>query len=87
MGLGLAIYCSNLIFLFHKCHRSANADILTTFIIKRSRKPLSLYSSCDTTVHNLTAANKQMPLEFGNHNFRVQFLFRQNANADIMTTF
>ena len=48
------------------------------------------YSSCNTTVHNLTAVNEQMPLDLGNLNFKMQFLFHQlvcNANADIMTIF
>ena len=73
-------------FLFHQCDCSANADIMTTFLFRWSRKPSSSYSSRHSKEHNHTAVNEKKPLEFRNLNFKVQFLFHQfvcHANADI----
>ena len=74
----------------HQCDCCANADIMTTFLFQWIRKPWSFNSSCHTTVHNLTAVNEQLWLEFHNSMFEFWFLCHlcdRNANADIMNTF
>ena len=86
----LQSHCFNFDFLFHQFDRSATSDILTIFSFQWSRKTRSFYIICHTTVHNLTAVNEQIQLEFCNLSFVFHFLYHQcdnQANADIFNTF
>ena len=61
-------------FLFHQFVCSCQCGHYDHFLIQWSRKPWSSYSSCHTTMHNLTAVNEQMRVELRQFNVRISIL-------------